>query len=149
MGDGKQVPQATLEPMGVLHVQLGDMVEVGGGPKGPRVVVDVVSIDLQSDKITASLATNDAADWLTIADDGKLGCLDVRFTLKTNDGAFIFVEYQGRGDMEAGLIAAAPTFQTGSEKYAWLNNIQAISAGNVNLETGELVFYLYEVKVTM
>ncbi|MBT4355372.1 MAG: DUF3237 domain-containing protein [Rhodospirillaceae bacterium] len=149
MGDGKQVPQATLEPMGVLHVQLGDMVEVGGGPKGPRVVVDVVSIDLQSDKITASLATNDAADWLTIADDGKLGCLDVRFTLKTNDGAFIFVEYQGRGDMEAGLIAAAPTFQTGSEKYAWLNNIQAISAGNVNLETGELVYNLYEVKVTM
>ena len=149
MGDGKQVPQATLEPMGVLHVQLGDMVEVGGGPKGPRVVVDVVSIDLQSDKITASLATNDAADWLTIADDGKLGCLDVRFTLKTNDGAFIFVEYQGRGDMETGLIAAAPTFQTGSEKYAWLNNIQAISAGNVNLETGELVYNLYEVKVTM
>ena len=149
MGDGKQIPQATLEPMGVLHVQLGDMVEVGGGPKGPRVVVDVVSIDLQSDKITASLATNDAADWLTIADDGKLGCLDVRFTLKTNDGAFIFVEYQGRGDMEAGLIAAAPTFQTGSEKYAWLNNIQAISAGNVNLETGELVYNLYEVKVTM
>ena len=149
MGDGKQVPQATLEPMGVLHVQLGDMVEVGGGPKGPRVVVDVVSIDLQSDKITASLATNDAADWLTIAHDGKLGCLDVRFTLKTNDGAFIFVEYQGRGDMEASLIAAAPTFQTGSEKYAWLNNIQAISAGNVNLETGELVYNLYEVKVTM
>ena len=149
MGDGKQVPQATLEPMGVLHVQLGDMVEVGGGPKGPRVVVDVVSIDLQSDKITASLATNDAAHWLTIADDGKLGCLDVRFTLKTNDDAFIYVEYQGRGDMEAGLIAAAPTFQTGSEKYAWLNNIQAISAGNVNLETGELVYNLYEVKVTM
>ena len=149
MGDGKQVPQATLEPMGVLHVQLGDMVEVGGGPKGPRVVVDVVSIDLQSDKITASLATNDAADWLTIADDGKLGCLDVRFTLKTNDGAFIFVEYQGRGDMEAGLIAAAPTFQTGSEKYAWLNSIQAISAGNVNLETGELIYNLYEVKVTV
>jgi hypothetical protein len=149
MGDGKQVPQATLEQMGVLHVQLGDMIEVGGGPKGPRVIVDVVSIDLQSDKITASLATNDAADWLTIADDGKLACLDVRFTLKTDDGAFIFVEYQGRGDMEAGLIAAAPTFQTGSEKYAWLNNIQAILAGNVNLETGELVYNLYEVKVTM
>ena len=149
MGDGKQVPQSTLEQMGVLHVQLGDMVEVGGGPKGPRVIVDVVSIDLQSDKITASLATNDAADWLTIADDGKLACLDVRFTLKTDDGAFIFVEYQGRGDMEAGLIAAAPTFQTGSEKYAWLNNIQAILAGNVNLETGELVYNLYEVRVTM
>ena len=149
MGDGTTVPQATLEPMGVLHVQLGDMIEVGGGPKGPRVIVDVVSIDLQSDKIKASLATNDAADWLTVADDGKIGCLDVRFTLKTDDDAFIYVEYQGRGDMAAGLIATAPTFQTGSDKYSWLNGIQAIAAGNVNLETGELVYNLYEVKVTV
>ena len=118
MGDGTTVPQATLEPMGILHVQLGDMIEVGGGPKGPRVIVDVVSVDLQSDKIKASLATNDAADWLTVADDGKIGCLDVRFTLKTDDDAFIYVEYQGRGDMATGLIATAPTFQTGSDKYS-------------------------------
>ena len=89
MGDGTTVPQATLEPMGVLHVQLGDMIEVGAGPKGPRVIVDVVSIDLQSDKIKASLATNDAADWLTVADDGEIGCLDVRFTLKTHDDASV------------------------------------------------------------
>ena len=82
MGDGTTAPQATLEPMGVLHVQLGDMIEVGGGPKGPRVIVDVVSIDLQSDKIKASLATNDAADWLTVADEGKIGCLDVRLLSK-------------------------------------------------------------------
>ena len=149
MGDGTTVPQATLEPMGVLHVQLGDMIEVGGGPKGPRVIVDVASIDLQSDKIKASLATNDAADWLTVADEGKIGCLDVRFTLKTDDDAFIYVEYQGRGDMATGLIATAPTFQTGSDKYSWLNGIQAIAAGNVNLETGELVYNLYKVKVTV
>ena len=29
MGDGTIVPQATLEPNGVLHVQLDDMIEVG------------------------------------------------------------------------------------------------------------------------
>lgn len=45
--------------------------------------------------------------------------------------------------MENGLIAVAPTFQTGSEKYAWLNGVQAIAAGNVNLETGDLVYHLY------
>ena len=46
MGDGTTVPQATLEPMGVLHVQLGDMIEVGGGPKGPRVIVDLSLIHI-------------------------------------------------------------------------------------------------------
>jgi hypothetical protein len=51
--------------------------------------------------------------------------------------------------MATGLIATAPTFQTGSDKYSWLNSVQAIAAGNVNLETGELVYNLYEVKVTV
>ena len=125
------------------------MVEVGGGPKGTRIVVDVVSAEMNSDKIKASLATNDAADWLTVSADGSTGCLDVRLTLQTDDGQFVYVEYQGRADMGKGLIATAPTFQTGSEKYAWLNSVQAVAAGNVNLDTGELMYHLYEVKISV
>ena len=53
----------------------------------------------------------------------------MRFTLKTDDGAYIYVEYAGRADMANGLIATAPTFQTGDERYAWLNKIQAVGAG--------------------
>ena len=149
MADGKTIPKATLESVGTIKVQLGDMVEVGGGPKGTRIVVDVVSAEMNSDKIKASLATNDAADWLTVSADGSTGCLDVRLTLKTDDGQFVYVEYQGRADMGKGLIATAPTFQTGSEKYAWLNSVQAVAAGNVNLDTGELMYNLYEVKISV
>ena len=83
-----------------------------------------------------------------LSDDGKLIALDVRFTLKTDDGAYIYVEYGGRGNFETKTVAAAPTFQTGSEKYSWLNSVQAVSAGQINLETGKLVYRLYEVKVT-
>ena len=149
MADGKTIPKATLESVGTIKVQLGDMIEVGGGPKGTRIVVDVVSAEMNSDKIKASLATNDAADWLTVSADGSPGCLDVRLTLKTDDGQFVYVEYQGRADMGEGLIATAPTFQTGSEKYAWLNSVQAVAAGNVNLDTGELMYHLYEVKISV
>lgn len=149
MADGKTIPEATLESVGTIKVQLGDMVEVGGGPKGTRIVVDVVSAEMNSDKIKASLATNDAADWLTVSADGSTGCLDVRLTLKTDDDQFVYVEYQGRADMGKGLIATAPTFQTGSEKYAWLNSVQAVAAGNVNLDTGELMYHLYEVKISV
>ena len=53
MADGKTVPTATLESVGTIQVKLGDMVEVGGGPKGTRVVVDVVSAEVNSDKIKA------------------------------------------------------------------------------------------------
>ena len=126
------MPTASLSPIGIITAQLGDQIELGEGPKGRRLISDVISLEFKSDKINASLATNDAADWLTISNNGKLGSLDVRFTLATEDGAFIYVEYSGRADMESGLIATAPTFQTSHEKYLWMNNIQAVAAGQID-----------------
>jgi hypothetical protein len=140
-------PKANLVPMGTITAQLGDQIELGSGPKGDRLISDVVSLEVNSERVKASLATNDAADWLTISDNGTLGCLDVRFTLKTDDGAYIYVEYSGRAEMETGLIATAPTFQTSHEKYLWLNRVQAVAAGFID-DTGKLTYSLYEVKVT-
>ncbi|MDG1066157.1 MAG: DUF3237 domain-containing protein [Luminiphilus sp.] len=139
-------PVATLKFMATLTAQLGDQIVVGDGPKGSRLVIDVPSVSLVGDKINASLATHDAADWLTLSEDGKLGALDVRMTLKTDDDAFIYVEYQGRANMELGVIATAPTFQTSHEKYLWLNRIQAVAAGQLGSD-GKLVYNLYEVVV--
>ena len=138
---------AELVSMGTITVQLGERIEVGSGPKGTRLVVDVESIEVESDRVKASLAATDAADWLTLSEDGSIGCVDVRFTLKTDDGAYIYVEYAGRADMANGLIATAPTFQTGDERYAWLNKIQAVGAGALE-ENGRLIYSLYEVVLT-
>ena len=142
------MPTAELVELGIINVKLGDFLEVGEGPKGTRLVVEVREVSLESERVNASLAIRDAADWGTVSDNGKLMSLDVRFTLKTDDGEFIYVEYGGRGNLETGLLGTAPTFQTGSEKYSWLNSIQGVAAGQANLETGELVYRLYELKVT-
>jgi len=139
-------PEATLKFMATLTAQLGDQIVVGDGPKGSRVVIVVPSVSLVGDNINASLATQDAADWLTLSEDGQLGALDVRMTLKTDDDAFIYVEYQGRANMQSGVIATAPTFQTSHEKYLWLNRIQAVAAGQLDSD-GQLVYSLYEVVV--
>mgnify|MGYP001408042413 FL=1 len=138
---------AELISMGTITVQLGERIDVGKGPKGTRLVVDVASVEVESDRVRASLAATDAADWLTLSEDGSIGCVDVRFTLKTDDGAYIYVEYAGRADMANGLIATAPTFQTSDERYAWLNKIQAIGAGALE-EDGRLIYSLYEVVLT-
>ena len=140
------MPRIELYPLGTMEVQLGEPVNVGRGPKGSRTVIDVPAVKLTGERINAELATNDAADWATFSDDGKLASLDVRLTLKTDDGAFIYMEYTGRLDVEAGLIAVAPTFQTGSEKYAWLNAVQAVSAGQVDMSSGLLVYNIYEAR---
>ena len=58
------------------------------------------------------------ADWLRIMPSGAMR-LDVRGLIETDDGSHIYITYNG--------IIAAPTFQTASEKYGWLNEIQAIN----------------------
>ena len=135
---------AELVPMGTINAQLGQRIEVGDGPKGARLLVDVTSVEVESDRLRASLAATDAADWLTVGSGGTVGCVDVRLTLKTDDGAYIYVEYGGRADMANGLIVTAPTFQTGDDRYAWLNRIQAVGAGSLG-EDGVLTYSLYEV----
>lgn len=140
------MPKIELHPLATIEVQLAEPVMVGGGPKGSRLVIDVLSATVRGERINAELATNDAADWATFSEDGKLAALDVRLTLKTDDGAFIYVEYTGRMNAETGLIAVAPTFETGSEKYAWLNGVQAVSAGQVDPESGLLVYTMYEAR---
>ena len=61
---------------------------------------NVLSIELKSEKLNATLANVGAADWLNVNDD--VSALDVRLTLKTDDGEFIHVEYQGRSDPTTG-----------------------------------------------
>ncbi|MBI51432.1 MAG: hypothetical protein CL781_08960 [Chloroflexi bacterium] len=139
---------AELVEAGLIEVQLGELLEVGDGANGTRLVIEVKDVTVSGDKVNASLAIRDAADWGTVSQDGTLLSLDVRFTLKTDDGEYIYVEYTGRGDLTNGTLAAAPTFQTGSEKYSWINRIQGVISGQVNMETGKLVYRLYEVKVT-
>lgn len=140
------MPKIELHPLGRIEAQLAEPVPVGRGPMGSRVVIDVTSVKLTGDRINAELATNDAADWATFSDDGKVAALDVRLTLRTDDGELIYVEYTGRMTVETGLIAVAPTFQTGSERYAWLNQIQAVSAGQVDQESGLLIYTMYEAR---
>ncbi len=137
---------ATLElrPLATVEVELGEQVDLGRGPKGHRMIIDVKSVKFIAEGFTAELATNDAADWATLNDDGTIASLDVRATLKTEDGAIIYMEYGGRMDMSTGLLATAPTFQASAEPYLWLNKVQAVAAGAINPDTGMLIYTLYE-----
>jgi hypothetical protein len=129
-----------------MEVQLGEQVDVGEGPKGHRVVADVLAVRFIAEGFEAELAAGDAADWATLSEDGTLAALDVRATLRTDDGAAIYVEYGGRMDMTTGLLVTAPTFQTSAPRYRWMNRIQAVAAGSIDPETGLLVYTLYEAK---
>ncbi len=57
--------------------------------------------------------------------------LDVRILLETDDGAVILMQYKGIGVDGGENIRTAPLFETGDERYAWLNSVQAVAHGSV------------------
>lgn len=96
-----------------------------------------------------------SGDWPRIGSTGELH-LDVRVTLQTEDKDLIFMSYRGtvvypkeinerltRGEtLAAGdcYWMTAPTFETKSEKYAWLNGVQAVGK-MVSFKRGAYVKY--------
>ena len=51
---------AELVPMGTITAQLGQRIEVGDGPKGTRLLVDVTSVEVESCLLYTSPSPRDA-----------------------------------------------------------------------------------------
>ena len=91
--------------------------------------MQLLSGRFEGPRVKATLQTP-AGDWITNRADGTYH-LDVRLTLRTDDGALILVTYNGIGhatDTGASL-RTAPLFQTGDARYVWLTRLQAIGVG--------------------
>jgi hypothetical protein len=98
----------------------------GGWVRGPRIRGEIVP---------------PTGDWLRHLPNGT-SKLDVRMSIRADDGSFIYVAYGGRIVMSDAAQATyasgealgpddvyfvtAPSFETESEKYRWLNDIVAI-----------------------
>jgi uncharacterized protein DUF3237 len=119
----------------------------GGWAKGPRIKGTFVP---------------PGGDWLHVLPSGAMR-VDVRLTLKTDDGALIYITYNGvlkesgvseakanRGDVltykDVEYFVVAPSFETSAPRYAWLNDVQAI-AKMVELKEGEGGYMKYDVFV--
>jgi len=105
----------------------------------------------EGDRLRAEMAGGAVADWALIGLEGT-GTLDVRAALRTDDGAIIFTQYNGKvnADLSQGLqlpltVYVAPRFETCDEHYAWLNRIQAVGKGTVH-EDLSLDYEWYEVR---
>jgi hypothetical protein len=116
----------------------------GGWAKGPRFHGTLIA---------------PAADWIRSMPGGNLR-QDVRLTIKTDDGALIYVTYNGiinRSKTVAQRAAGggrltpadeyfltAPTMETSSKAYLWLNRVQCVGK-MVEVKTGENSFVKYDI----
>lgn len=139
-----------LVPLFKATLGVSQSLSVGDGPAGTRLVGEIGSAVVEGDRIKATLAGAAAADWMVRT--GSIAVVDVRLTLRTDDGALIYMTYGGRLDLASppGELFAyvAPTFETGDERYAWLNRIQAVGKGLFTpaADGGRLDYEFFEVR---
>jgi hypothetical protein len=117
------------EYLGTLRAQIGSRTVIENGPQGTRTIAEVVGGRFEGPRVKGSVLVP-AGDWITNRADGTYR-LDVRFTLKTDDGALILITYNGIGQTtSAGAsLRTAPLFETGDSRYVWLTRLQAIGVG--------------------
>ena len=106
-------------------------VMIPSGPTGTRVIVTAMNGTFEGPKLKGKVADAAGGDWVTVRADGIMS-LDVRLCLLTADGASIYMTYTGLGRREADgsmMIRTVPRFETGDERYSWLNSVQAVAHG--------------------
>ncbi len=142
------IETAKLDLLAHVEVKLGPTHALIKAPYGARLIVDVLDARIEGERFNASLLGTAAADWVTAAPDMTTGALDVRATLKTDDGAIIYAEYRGRvrfGADGVNEVFTSPRFETGDPRYAWLNGVQCIGKGISNQHQRWLRYRLYAV----
>ena len=138
-----------LVPLCTMRVQLKPPIEVGTGPAGTRLIFENESVKFDGDRFSGEMVGAASGDWLLVGPEGT-ATLDIRATLRTHDGAIVFTQYHGRMDASEGLelpktVYVTQRFETGDERYAWLNRIQAVGKGVVH-EDLTLDFEWYELR---
>ncbi|MBA2553873.1 MAG: DUF3237 domain-containing protein [Geodermatophilaceae bacterium] len=133
-----------LLPLGTLTIEIDQHTVLADTPAGTRIVGEALSCRWDGERVTARQHGKMAHDWLMLHADGSVS-VDARLLLMTDDGAPITITYRGkaaRQPADGGVVFAAPVFETGDERYRWLNGIQAVSRG---VREGDILTYeLYQ-----
>jgi hypothetical protein len=121
-----------LELLFEITAEIGPPILIPDTPDGTRVVIHVTGGKFEGPRLKGAVLAS-GADWFLVRPDGKVGIIDVRLVLKTDDGENIYMTYTGRAKMgptgPTGL-ATTPVFAASTKgKYAWLNDVQAFATG--------------------
>ena len=141
-----------------LDVAFANMLDVGQLAAGRRRIVPVSGGIFEGERLKGSVLPG-GADWVLNRADGVM-LIDVRLSLKTDDNASIYLRYTGslraspdamkrfnRGEPlndDEYRLRTIPVFETGSEKYAWLNDMVCVGVGR-RLPTGQPRYTIFEV----
>ena len=150
-----QPPEPKLEFLIRITVTLDPPLEVGDTAEGRRRVINITGGHFQGPKLKGQVLPG-GADWQLVRQDG-VAVLDARYTLQSDDGALIYVKNWGLRHGPPEVLAAlaqgeavdpklyymrtTPTFETGDDRYRWLNDTVALCSGIRRSDAVILDFY--------
>lgn len=144
-----------------LEITVAPPQVIGPVLKGTRMIFPFKEGAVKSDKINGTVMEC-SGEWGLIADSTTFK-MDVRATVKTDDGALIYIAYTGYNYstpeksalMRAGkgftlkpdeyYFRSTPVFETSAPKYAWLNHTIAVGVGRF-VGPGKLVYRVYAIQ---
>lgn len=151
-------PTPRLEMLCHVAVKIAAPQLLGPVLTGERRIIPIIGGRFEGNKMRGEILPG-GADWQIVAADGT-ALLEARYTLRTDDGALIYVRNigvrHGPPDVLAAIargeqveptkyyFRATPTFETGAKNYAWLNRLLAVCSGVRTKE--EVLLDFYEVK---
>src|SRR5262249_9363818 len=133
----------------VLHVEVAAPHNIGAVPCGSRRTVPLAGGHFEGSRLRGTVLPGSSADWLLLRPDGVLE-LDLRATLRTDDGALISMTSFGLRHGPPDVIAAigsaervdpgsyyfrtTPRFKSAHPTYAFLNRLVAVASGDRRAE---------------
>ncbi len=125
-----------------LSVDFAAMISIGKTPAGRRRIAPVKGGTFSGERLSGNALPG--ADWVINRPDGAM-IIDVRLTLQAQDGAMIYLTYQGRFlaapeamerfskgallDPSEYSLAVTARLECGDERYAWLNDCVCVGTG--------------------
>ena len=136
-------------------VEITAPLSVGMTPLGERRIIPITGGRFEGENIAGDVLPG-GADWQLVRADGT-ALLEARYTLRTRDGALVYVRNRGvrsgppevlariaRGeavDPAGYYFRTVPQFETGAPQYAWLNDLVAVCSAVRAANAVTLDFY--------
>src|SRR5262245_12247553 len=144
-GERDQASPMNTRLLMVMHVKVGTPLNIGAVPHGTRRIAPLSGGTFDGGRLRGTIQAGSSADWLLLRSDGVLE-LDLRCTLRTDDGALISMSSFGirhgppevmaaigRGeavDASTYYFRTIPRFVTAHQAYAFLNRLVAVATGD-------------------
>ena len=131
---------------------------IGPLSDGTRVHVYVTAGELAGPNIRGRFRPV-GGDWLIVRPDG-IGVLDVRGTIELDDGGLIYTTYSGIAELgvdgyerflagsppERVQLRITPRYYTAHADYQWVNRIQCIGVGEVDMQQMRVTYDIYALR---